>query len=243
MFVLVEYNDFYENNFEKVRSEGHTPVLMFKVIFSDKNSTRKNIENTRKLKKEIGYEYNAVQVILEKFDNSTTNLLNNLKNDFDIVIGLGGLNKTNRFFIDQTQIDFLKDPHNALFKPKMDFIHHFNSGLNQVLCKAAKEREIDFLFALNFSSGKSKNIAKNFGRMNQNLKFARKYKIPTLINFIIEKPNQIKSDIELNGIMSLFDISTEQKKESIDLLEKKINENRFKKSDKYIREGIEIVDK
>lgn len=242
MFVLVEFNNYYEKSLEKAQKEGFVPVTLFKLVLSDKNQTKKSIEVLRKLNSEIKPEFSAVQIILEKIENSTVATINNLKSEFDIVIGLGGLNKINRFFIEQTQIDFLQDPQNSFFKPKIDFIHHFNSGLNQVLCKAAKDRGIQFLFTLNFSGGKKKNVAKDFGRINQNLKFARKYKIGSLINFIIEKPLLIRSEKEIFGIMSLFDMSTEQKKESVNLLENRIKQNRFKKSVKYISDGIRLSD-
>ena len=87
----------------------------------------------------------------------------NTLNDFDLVIGLGGLNKVNRFFFEDTLVDFVRDPHNVIFRSKMDFIHHQNSGINHVLCKLANERDIGMFFSLNFVLGENKNKAKEFG--------------------------------------------------------------------------------
>jgi len=83
-------------------------------------------------------------------------------------------------------------------------------------------------------------MSKEIGRVNQNLIFARKYKIPIILNFIIKNENQIKSKQELIHIMSLFNLSTKQKIESINIIEQKIKQNNFKKSQKYITEGLYI---
>ena len=164
--------------------------------------------------------------------------INSLKQDFDIIIGLGGLNKINRFFLEETQVDFLQDPQNSLFNPKIDFIHHFNSGINEVLCKFAKEKEIGFLFSLNFINNKTKYMAKELGRVDQNIVFAQKYSIPFYFNYIIEKSEEIKSKQELMWIMSLFSINNENKLLSLITLKNKIDKNILKKSPEYINSQI-----
>lgn len=241
MFVLIEYNEFYSENLKKCQEFNLIPIIMFKIILRDKVQIKKGIEELNQLKSKLSPKFSAVQISLEKIENSTIGTVNNMKNNFDIVIGLGGLNKVNRFFLESCQIDFLQDPQNTLFLGKMDFIHHFNSGLNHILCKIAKEKNIGLISTLNFSYGKKFYIPKEIGRINQNLKFARKYGIPSIINFIVKFPTQIKTIVELKGIMSFFDLSPIQKKESFEILEKKIKENKFKNSEKYISRGIKII--
>lgn len=241
MFVLVENNNSYKESIKDCKKYNLIPVTVFNLIIKDKNTTKDNLEKIRQLKSKIQPKYSAVKISIKHFDNTTQGTVNFLKNEFDLVIGYGGLNKTNRFFVEDTQIDFLLDPQNSWSKSKIDFIHHFNSGMNQVLCKAARDNNIGLMISLNFTQSKKYNIAKELGRINQNLIFARKYKISSNINFIIQNPNHIKSKEELIGIMSLFDLSSQQKKKSFEIIEKKINENRFKKSEKYITEGIELL--
>ena len=241
MFVLVEYNDFYEKNIKNIKKHNFIPITLFKISLNGKNQIKEQLLQIEIQKKTLKPQYSAIQVTIERLENSTIGTINNLKNYFDLVIGLGGLNKINRFFIEDTQIDLIQDPHNSLFKTKMDFIHHFNSGLNQVLCKIAKEKEIGLFISLNFTQVIKKNFAKEFGRINQNLKFARKYNIPIYLNYIIRDSNQLKTPFELKSIMSLFDLSLSQKTNSINLLEQKIKENNFKKSEKAICDGIEII--
>lgn len=239
MFILLN-NSYYNELKELVELNNLVPVVLFQITLSDKNSNKKSFDELIKLKNSLNPKYSAIQIKLDKIENQTSGIIDSLKRNFDIVIGLGGLNKINRFFLEQTKIDFLQDPHNSLYMNKTDYIHHFNSNINHVLCNLANEKETGFLFTLNFSKNK-KYIYKEIGRINQNIKFARKFKIPTLINFIIEDEEQIKSKFELMAIMSLFDMSSIQKKESLLILENKIKENAFKKSSSYIDRGIEII--
>lgn len=242
MFVLVEYNNNYENSIREVVKCNLVAVTLFKIILSDKQKNTEQLEKIKQLKLEIKPKYSAIQIKLEKIDNSTVGIISNLKQQFDVVIGLGGLNKINRYFLEQTTVDFLQDAQNSSYQNKFDFIHHFNSGLNHILCKFAKEKNTDFIFSLNFTREFNKyNLAKEFGRINQNLKFARKYKIKSIVNFIIQRPQDVKSIEEIKGILSLFDISTIQSSDSINILEDKVKLNQFKKSDRYITEGIEII--
>ncbi|MCA9459489.1 MAG: hypothetical protein KC550_02990, partial [Nanoarchaeota archaeon] len=198
------------------------------------------INNIKKIKEKVNPLYSAIQINLEKQDNSTIGFINQLKHDFDLIIGLGGLNKTNRFFLYQTQIDILQDPQNSRLKNKIDFIHHFNSGLNQILCNYAKEKRVSFLFTLNFLSGKTFHKAKEIARINQNLKFARKYEIPIIINYIINTPIQIKTTEKLLSIIDIFETSCEQKTNSFNIFENKIKENQIKRTNNYIADGLII---
>ncbi len=183
----------------------------------------------------------GVVVSLENYNNSNLGLINNLKQDFDLVIGRGGLNKTNRFFLEQTRVDFLLDPHSSIPKLKIDFIHHFNSGLNQVLGNIAREKEIGILYSLNFFHKFNKyGISKEIGRINQNLMISRKFNLLIGINFIIEDINQIKNVIQLNHIYNLFILSNEQRQNLRDSIIKVLNRNSMKKDNNYINENIRL---
>lgn len=57
-------------------------------------------------------------------------------------------------------------------QPRPDFIHHRNSGLNQVTLKLARARGITLLSTL---SALAKNPAQQFGRLQQNLRWCKKY--------------------------------------------------------------------
>jgi len=241
MYILLEYNKNYKENIKELKKYKLTPVVLFRLTLNNKNQIKTDLQKIKEIKSKINPKNSAVIITIEKLENSTIGTVNNLKLDFDIVIGLGGLNKINRFFLESTRVDFLQDPQNTYFKQKMDFIHHFNSGLNQVLCEYAKQKQIGYIFSLNFTTKNKRFVPKEIGRINQNLRFARKYKTPSIINFVIQNPSQIKTQIELIGIMSLFDLSTQQKQQSLKILEEKVKQNKFKKTDKHIAQGIEII--
>lgn len=239
MFILIEPSKISKEVKDLSKERSLTLVSLFKINLDNKKSISEQLEEIRKLKSTLKTKYTAIQLTLKKIENSSVGTINNLKREFDVVIGLGGLNKVNRFFLEQTKVDFLQDPHNSLFFRKTDFIHHFNSGINHVLCNLAKENDIAFLISLNFLENK-KHMYKDFGRINQNLKFARKYEIPTYINFEINNLNQIKSKEQIMSTISLFDISNSQKIESVSYLEKRVLKNIEKKSKDFISDSIKI---
>lgn len=238
MHVLVEYNKNYEDVCKELSLLNFIPVTIFKLRLSGKLEIISQLEKIRELKKRINPKCSAIQVQIDKMENSTVGTVNSLRSEFDIVIGLGGLNKINRFFLEDTLIDFLRDPHNVIFRNKMDFIHHQNSGINHVLCNLANERDIGMFFSLNFVLGQNKNIAKEFGRISQNIKFCQKYKVDVLLNFAISNVNQIKSCNQLKKISTLFNLSSQMSSKNNTLLGDVINKNKFRASDKHVIDGI-----
>ena len=239
MYLLVEYNNNYREILDECKNRNIEAIVLFKLTLNGKDQIKRQLDYIRKNKHSIKNK-TAVQVTIEKQENSSQGTINSLSQEFDLVIGLGGLNKINRFFLEDTSVDFLKDPQNTLFQNKTDFIHHLNTGLNQILCTFAKEKEIGFLFDLNILQSSSKAKVRDFGRMNANLKLARKYGVKSHISFIISNVNQIKDAKQMEKLPHLFDLSTKQIKESNTILEEKIKENAFKKSEGYISRGIEV---
>jgi len=244
MYILVEYNNLLEKNLEDIKKLNYVPVILFNIRFNSKIQINNDLTKILEIKSQIIEKYKTNQLYfsilinLEKFDNNFSNIINQQKQNFNLIIGQGGLNKENKFFIENTKVDFLINPQSSKKKSKIDFIHHFNSGLNHILCRYAKEKEIDFIYTINNISNRS-NL-KEIGRINQNIKFNRKYKNKIYINFLIKNQNQIKTQIELNSIYSIFEISNEQKKQSFNILKEKIQKNKLKNSSKYISNGIYI---
>jgi len=83
---------------------------------------------------------------------------------------------------------------------KKDFIHHRASGLNHILCRLAKENNIMVGFSLT-SILKSENEHIILGRVMQNIRLCRKFKVKTKIASFSEKPFEMRSP---NDILSLF---------------------------------------
>ncbi len=241
MYVLVDYNQDCNKLFNKLNENNDIPVVLFKIRLNNKNQIRDDYDKLKQLKTKLNPKFSALQITLDKMENATVGIINSFKQDFDILIGLGGLNKVNRFFLEQTRIDFLQDPHNSLFKPKIDFIHHFNSGINHILCNFAKEREIDFLISLNFIDENKRNIIKDFGKINQNLRFTRKYKINNYMNYIVQNENHIKNIKQLNSILSSFDVSNTQISDNQNILMNKIMQNKKVNTREFVNNDIKIL--
>ena len=95
---------------------------------------------------------------------------------------------------------------------KRDFMHHRASGLNHILCTFAKKN--DLKIGLSFSSIlKSSDRHQLVGRMSQNIKLCRKYKVKMCIASFAKKPYEMRSP---NDLMSLFETIGMHPKEAKD---------------------------
>jgi RNase P/RNase MRP subunit p30 len=156
-------------------------------------------------------------------------------------MGQGGLNKHNRFFIEQTPIDVLVDPQSQKLLTRRDFIHHFNAGLNHVLMKQAAEKGIILLITLNDLKKSSVDEIKGLGRVQQLCSLAGKYGVGISVSSLLSRVSQIRTTSEHQKIMALFSASGKQKRDSGRLLTEKIRENAFKHSSSHITEGLEVM--
>ena len=86
--------------------------------------------------------------------------------------------------------------------PKKDFIHQRASGLNHILCKLAKENNITIGFSLS-SILNSKNKQVVLGRIMQNIKLCRKFRVKTAVASFAQKPFEMRGSHDLR---SLFEI-------------------------------------
>jgi len=88
---------------------------------------------------------------------------------------------------------------------KRDKLHYRFSGLNQVLCKAAIRKNIVIGFSFSeILHSEPKRRAILLGRMIQNIKLCRKYKVKTLFASFAKKPFDLRDEKELNSLYSLL---------------------------------------
>lgn len=93
--------------------------------------------------------------------------------DFNLAYG----KENNRKLLENKKLDILVSPEKTR---KKDFIHHRNSGLNHVLCKLAKKNNIAIGISFN-DILKSKERDKLIGRIMQNIRLCRKYKVKMVL--------------------------------------------------------------
>ena len=97
-----------------------------------------------------------------------------------------------------------------------DFIHHRASGLNQVLCKIAHENKV----AIGFSFSTILNLeSKVFGRISQNIKLCRKYKVKTVIASFAKKPYEMRSTHDLIALFICLGMHPTEAKKSLSIID------------------------
>lgn len=91
-----------------------------------------------------------------------------------------------------------------------DAVHQRVSGLNHIMCGLAKKNKIAVLFDL----GKIKtNDSVLIGRMRQNIKLCKKYKVEIILSLLTSDPNKIVSPTDLMSFGKLLGLShTEARK-------------------------------
>lgn len=90
------------------------------------------------------------------------------------------------------------------FSKRNDFIFHRNSGMNQVLAKIAKDKGITIAFS--FSDWKKAlNKASVLGRMQQNFRLCRKYKVKTLVASFAKTPEELADETVLKSFARLLE--------------------------------------
>jgi len=86
-------------------------------------------------------------------------------------------------------------------KENRDFIHHRASGLNQVLCSLMKNHEISVAFSLN-QILKSENKTKLIGKIKQNIRLCKKYKVKTIFASFAPKPHEMRNYTDLKSFFN-----------------------------------------
>ncbi|MBW3014914.1 hypothetical protein KY330_00670 [Candidatus Woesearchaeota archaeon] len=122
-----------------------------------------------------------------------------------------------------------------------DFIFYRNSGLNQVLCKIAASNNIIVGFSFNLILNSLKR-AQVIGRIMQNIKLCKKYKVTTAFASFATNPMEMRSSHDLIAFAEILGHHPKHAKESIQTLEKRIKLNLKKKSPNYIAEGIKLIE-
>lgn len=123
-----------------------------------------------------------------------------------------------------------------------DAMHFRVSGLNQVLCKLAFANKIIIGFSFN-SILNAKNRVLVLGRVMQNIRFCRKYKIETVFFSFAKSPYEMRAAHDLISFLVVLGMHMGKAKKSLRIVLDRIKLNLKKKSPDYIREGVRIISK
>ena len=129
------------------------------------------LKQNKEFEEKLGMYSQKVDIL----DVPLAKLRDEVKKSKGKVVVLGGNDKQNRLALEIKKVDVLLSPE---ANNKEDNVHYRKSGLNQVLCKLAKQNDIavgfDFARLLR-SQGKERG--KILGKMFFNYKICKKYKV------------------------------------------------------------------
>ena len=221
----------------RIEKENLIPFPIYYIEYYSQNQAK---QDYKKIQDVLENSNAGVFITIHSIDQQLQAFLQNLRKSFSLILAQGGLNKVNRLLLESTSIDVLVDPHSSKYKIKRDFIHHFNSGINHVLASFAKEKQTVFMISLEQFRQKKKNLAKDIGRIKQNIEISRKYSIPLNISYIVSKPIHVKTLKEKDAILTLLGASKEQITQARTAIDEKIEYNNKKNSPQFIYEGLHI---
>jgi len=150
--------------------------------------------NHKSFEKALGIVTEKIRII----HTSPSNFYKDIRKSEGLVVVMGGNEVINRMAVENKKVNVLLSPEKNY---KKDFLLSKNSGLNQVLCKLAKTNNVaigfDFSYILNSQDNKKINI---LGRMMQNVKLCKKYKLKMIFSSFANSEYDLRSD----SIMSSF---------------------------------------
>lgn len=165
-------------------------------------------------KNELGFDSTiSVKIVdLKKLGNSI-NIVEGRDIDF------------NRKALENKSVDILLSPEKATYK---DSLHHRNSGLDQVLCALASRNGIAIGFSFNEILN-ARSRYKTLGRMMQNVRLCRKYKVRMVFATFARNKWELRSKSDLESFAKVLGMTGKEAKESftnIDIILKKEHKKR-----------------
>lgn len=125
--------------------------------------------------------------------DSVSELRKKITNEKGIVVVLGGNEEINQTALSDKRVDILVSPERLIIK---NYMHSRNSGINQVLAKLAYENQVAIGFDFN-QVYNSKNKGLIIGRMMQNVKFCRKYKVRMVVGSFTKGKNLDSKSLQI----------------------------------------------
>jgi len=146
--------------------------------------------------------------------------------------------KENREVIELKKIDILLSPEKGV---KKDSFHNRNSGLNHVICNLAKKNDIAIGFNFNeVLVSKGMKRAEIIGRMMQNVRLCRKYKLKMVLGSFAWNKWQMRSRNDLISFGIILGMHQNEAKNSLQAVNDIIGEKREKQN--ILVEGVKILD-
>ena len=87
-----------------------------------------------------------------------------------------------------------------------DSTHQRNSNLNHIICQLANEKDVSFGFSYSQILN-SQNKPQVMGRMSQNIRLCKKYKVKTLFSSFARNPFDLRSNYDSSALFRILERS------------------------------------
>ena len=144
-----------------------------------------------------------------------------------LIVVEGGDDEWNRKVLNSKYVDILLDPHQSY---RRDKIYQKDSGLNDVLCKLAKENDIAIGFSLNLILN-SNHRSELFGRIMQNIKLCRKYKVKMVIGTFARNKSELRNERDVEALFKVLGMNK---------IERDFVNKRLKVKEKFVNKGVRL---
>jgi|SRR3989344_3909640 len=144
-----------------------------------------------------------------------------------LVIVEGGDDELNRKVLDSKFVDILLDPHQGYRKDK---IYQKDSGLNEVLCQLAKENDIAIGFSLSLILNSNRR-GELFGRIIQNIKLCKKYKVKMIIGTFAKNKSELRNEKDDEALFKIL---------GMNVIDREFVKKRLEFKKKFVRNGVRL---
>lgn len=167
-----------------------------------------NEEEFVRMAKGLGYSEMCFVYSLKDFKKATGDIkiytaimtesdFDRAKQKADFVIAKAG--EDVRGVIERGRVDFIYGFEDIV---KRDFIHYRNSGLNQVLCKLMKDKDIGYFLSItHILESKDPQF---LGRVIQNIRLCVKYKVKVILGSFAVEPLEMKGANDVKALMNVL---------------------------------------
>jgi RNase P/RNase MRP subunit p30 len=97
---------------------------------------------------------------------------------------------------------------------KRDYMHQRSSGLNHILCELACKNNVSIGFSYSSIIGTKKFMSPIMGKMMQNIRLCRKYKVKTIIASFAENPFELRHPHDIASVFRVMGMDSGQIKDS-----------------------------
>ncbi len=204
--------------------------ICFSAYYKDRNQQTILQTEIEKIKQQTGIE---IFLGFEARSVKELQLLAKRRREFDILLVRGGNLRLNRKACETPEVDILTHPE----------YERNDSGFNHILAKLARKNEvaieINFREVLNSSKKTRSLILKN---IQQNVKIAKKYKVPIIISSGAISHWELKAPEVLISFGCLVGLELKEAKETLSKIpEKIIKKIEERKNKEWIMPGVKVI--